>query len=155
MPAQLTSPAFKSGGQIPLKYSCHDSNVSPPLSWEGAPPGASGYALILEDPDAPSGIFTHWIVFNIPPARMSLPEAVPAQGQLGDGTVQGKNGAGKIGYFGPCPPPGKPHHYFFRLYAQDQLLRLKPGANREQVLAALAGHSPWQAELLGMFTSPG
>lgn len=151
----LTSPAFKEGGQIPVKYSCHGQDISPPLTWSNAPAAAAGYTLIVEDPDASAGTFTHWVIFNIPPQLTGLPEGLPREGRLTSGAVQGKNSMGKTGYAGPCPPPGKPHHYHFRFYVQDRLLPLQPGASKEQVRAALQGHTLGQAELMGLFAVQG
>ena len=153
MALSLSSPAFKEGGSIPVKYTCKGKNVSPPLTWTNAPPQAQDFALVLEDPDAPSGTFTHWVIFNVPQTLAGLPEAEPAEGQLADGAVQGKNGFGRVGYGGPCPPPGRPHRYYFKLYALDQPLKLKAGASKEQVLSAMQGHVLAQTELLGMYGS--
>ncbi len=147
----MSSPAFQDMDKIPTKYTCAGQGISPPLSWSEAPSGTQSFVLIVDDPDAPIGTFTHWIMFNIPPSSRGLPEAVPAQAQLSDGTVQGKNGFGKIGYAGPCPPPGRPHRYQFILYALDQALNLKAGASKEQVLDAIQGHVLAQGQLTGTY----
>lgn len=146
----LTSSAFKQDGRIPVMYTCDGRDVSPPLSWSGAPSGVKTYALIVDDPDA-SSLFTHWVIFNIPGDSMGLPENVPKDGTLDNGAVQGKNHFGKIGYGGPCPPAGKPHRYMFHLYALDTALSLKPGASREDVLSAIKGHVLANGELTGIY----
>lgn len=107
--------------------------------------------LIVDDLDAPGGVFTHWIVFNIPSNTRELPEAVPTQPQLSSGAIQGKNDFGRIGYGGPCPPPGRPHRYQFTLYALDQPLDLKSGVSRKQVLDAIHGHILAQGQLMGIY----
>jgi hypothetical protein len=109
------------------------------------------YALICDDPDAPGGTFTHWVLFNIPPGTTSLSEQVPTDEKLEGGAIQGKNDFDAIGYRGPCPPPGKPHHYHFHLFALDSTLDLDPGASRRQVLTAIEGHVLDEARLTGTF----
>lgn len=151
MALMLFSPVFENGGYIPTKYSCRGQDVSPPLLWHGVSEKAMSLVLIVDDPDAPRGVFTHWIVFNIPPSIPGLDENVPRSAQLPDGSRQGKNSAMSIGYMGPCPPPGKVHHYHFRLYVLDCLLGLKGGIFREQVLDAIAGHVQDTAEIVGLF----
>ncbi len=148
----LTSPAFTDNATIPASYSCNGQNTSPALNWSGAPAGTKSFALILHDPDAPiSGGFTHWVIFNIPPAVTSLSAAVPNQATLSSGAVQGDNGAGNLGYTGPCPPTGASHHYEFRLYALDQMLNLSSGATKAQVETAMSGHILAQTKLTGLF----
>ena len=141
---KITSAAFKEGQEIPKRFTCDGENVSPPLAWTGAPAGAKAYALIVDDPDAPSGLFTHWIAFNLPASTHSLPEGVkPAANQ-------GTNDFGKPGYGGPCPPRGR-HRYFFHLYAlKDELGGLK-SPNRKQIDAALKGHVIGEAVLMGTY----
>jgi Raf kinase inhibitor-like YbhB/YbcL family protein len=105
----------------------------------------------MDDPDAPVGVFTHWVLFNLPAATTGLPEAVPTQAQLQDGSLQGKNDFGRTGYGGPCPPSGRPHRYQFTLYALDQTLDLKAGASKKQVLDAMQGHILAQGRLTGTY----
>lgn len=150
MTLSLSSTAFAAGASIPAVYSCNGRGISPPLAWSGAPAGAASFALIMEDPDAPMGTFVHWVIFNIPAASKGLPEAVPTDAKLSDGSVQGNNGAGRTGYAGPCPPSGT-HRYFFKLYALDASLTLSSGAGKEQLLQAMQGHILAQGELMGTF----
>jgi Raf kinase inhibitor-like YbhB/YbcL family protein len=147
----LTSPAFAGGGEIPVKYSCDGQSISPPLDWGDGPLGTASFALILEDPDAPVKNFTHWVIFNLPPNTPGLPESLPRDGTLPSGALQGKNGAGTIGYIGPCPPKGSPHHYRFTLYALDKSLDLAAGATKDQALQAMEGHILGQSQLVGIY----
>jgi len=150
----VTSRAFRSGERIPTEYTADGRNVSPPLKWEGVPSGAKSLALICEDPDAPKGLFAHWVAYNLPPDSMELDEGVPAQGKLPNGMTQGINGFGKPGYGGPSPPAGKPHRYVFRLYALDEKLNLPAGATREQLTSAMKGHVLGEGELTGSYGRP-
>jgi hypothetical protein len=145
----LTSPAFQSGESIPLKYTCEGSNISPPLRWTGSPAGTKTFALICDDPDAPSGTWVHWVLFNLPASSGALGERVEPAGNLRGGAKQGANSFGKIGYGGPCPPPGKPHRYFFKLYALDAEIALKPGATKQELLRAMEKHVLAQGQLMG------
>lgn len=147
----LETKAFPKGGEIPRKYTCSGEDVSPALSWSGAPQGARSFVLVVEDPDAPSGTFTHWIVYDLPAETRQLPENVSKTGDLSGGGRQGGNGFRRTGYGGPCPPPGKAHRYFFRLYALDSTLNLPSGASRQEVESAMRGHVIAQAELMGKF----
>lgn len=147
----LTSPAFQLGERIPTEYTADGRNVSPPLKWDGVPAGAKSLALVCEDPDAPRGLFTHWVAFNLPPDATELRAGVPAKDALPDGTAQGTNGFGKPGYGGPSPPAGKPHRYVFHLYALDEKLDLPAGATREQLTRAIKGHVIGQGELTGTY----
>ena len=147
----VLSPAFQEGGKIPTKYTCQGQDVSLPLTWGDPPPGIGSFSLIVDDLDAPGGVFTHWILFNIPADSRELPEAVPAQAQLASGTLQGKNGFGRLGYGGPCPPPGRPHRYRFTLYALDQPLDLKAGSSRKLVADSMKGHVIAQGQLTGTY----
>jgi Raf kinase inhibitor-like YbhB/YbcL family protein len=146
----LTSSAFANGGAIPQRYTCSGDNESPALEWSGIPGGTRSLALILADSDAPMGTFVHWVVYNLSATSIGLPEGVLATASPAGGE-QGKNGRDAIGYMGPCPPPGKPHHYHFRLYALDQELDLKAGATAAQVEAAIKGHVLGSIELVGIF----
>lgn len=141
---KIESTAFKHGKPIPSKYTCKGGNVSPPLSFQDVPQEAKSLVLIVDDPDAPSGTFDHWIVWNIPVETKHLPEGAHLSNQ-------GKNGAGEAKYFGPCPPPGKPHRYFFKLYALDTTLNLPQGSSKKQVEAAMNGHILNQTSLMGTF----
>jgi Raf kinase inhibitor-like YbhB/YbcL family protein len=147
----LETKVFPKGGEIPSKYTCSGQDVSPALSWSGAPQATKSFALIVEDPDAPSGTFTHWVVYDLPPGTHQLPENVSQTDDLSGGGRQGRNGFRRTGYGGPCPPPGKAHRYFFRLYALDSTLNLPAGASRQEVESAMRGHLIAQAELMGKF----
>ena len=151
MALPVSSAAFQEGGTIPTKYTCVGQDISPQLAWSESPAGTQSFALIVDDPDAPGGVFTHWVLFNIPSDSRELPEAVPAQPQLTGGALQGRNDFGRVGYGGPCPPPGRPHRYQFTLYALDRLLDLKAGASKKQVLEAMQGHILAQGQLTGTF----
>ena len=147
----LSSPAFNEGEEIPPRYTCEGQDVSPQLNWDGIPEEAKSLALIVDDPDAPGGTFTHWVIFNIPPDSNGLSEALPLTPKLSDSSVQGGNDFGKIGYGGPCPPPGKPHRYLFSLYALSKQLDLGAGSSKYQVLDAIKGHILAQGQLTGIY----
>ncbi len=146
----LKSTAFANGGEIASKYTCDGTNLSPPLSWEHVPFGTQSLALIADDPDAPVGTFTHWIIWNISAKATVLPEGLPHVEVLDNGARQGRNDLGRIGYGGPCPPPGKPHRYFFKLYALDSRLDVKAGASRSELEPAVRRHMLSHAELMGV-----
>lgn len=147
----LTSSAFAADGRIPVRFTCSGENISPPLAWSGVPSSAMTLALIVKDPDAP-GDFVHWVMFNLPASANGLPEAVPATPKTATGAFQGRNGRGGAGYTGPCPPPGKDHHYHFRLYALDQSLASRDDADAAQVEKELQGHVVAQTDLVGIFS---
>lgn len=147
----LETEAFLKGGNIPSKYTCSGNDVSPALSWRGAPQETKSFALIVDDPDAPSGTFTHWVVYDLPAGAQQLAENVSKTDDLSGGGRQGRNDFRRSGYGGPCPPPGKPHRYFFKLYALNILLNLPTGASRRDVESAMRGHVIAQAELMGKF----
>jgi Raf kinase inhibitor-like YbhB/YbcL family protein len=147
---KLTSTAFKEGEAIPRGYTCDGANVSPPLEWTGVPKNAKTFAIIADDPDAPSGTWVHWVLYNLPAEGLGLIENTPLTETLNGGGVQGMNDFGKIGYGGPCPPSGK-HRYFFKFYALDSELPLKPGATKAEVEKAIEGHIIGQAQLMGMY----
>ena len=151
MALSISSSAFQEGERIPTKYTCEGQDISPTLMWGESPAGTRSFALIMDDPDAPGGVFTHWVLFNLPADTRELPEAVPAQSPLPSGALQGKSDFGKTGYGGPCPPPGSPHRYQFTLYALDQPLDLKSGASKKQVLEAMQGHILAQGQLTGIY----
>jgi hypothetical protein len=153
MTFMLTTSAFTENGDIPAKFTCDGPNVSPALAWSGAPAATQAFAVIAEDPDAPVGTWVHWVLFNLPARVDHLPEGVAKNetpSGLG-GAVQGKNDFKKIGYGGPCPPPGKPHRYFFKLYALDRPLALRAGATKDQVEQAMQGHIVATAQLMGTY----
>jgi Raf kinase inhibitor-like YbhB/YbcL family protein len=151
MTLALKSAAFAPGAEIPKKHSCEAADVSPALEWSGPPARTVSFALIMDDPDAPAGTWVHWVLWNLPATAHELPEAVAKQDQLGDGTREGRNSSRKIGYNGPCPPPGKPHRYFFRLYALDEKLDLAAGASSSDLQEAMKGHVVGQAEYMGTY----
>ncbi len=148
---EVSSRAFGNGETIPKEFTADGRNVSPPLRWSGAPPATQSYAVIVDDPDAPAGLWTHWVLFNIPADRFELPEAVPPENEVLDGALQGTNSFNKIGYGGPSPPKGKPHRYFFHVYALDRKLDLKAGASRAEVDAALKGHILAKGQWMGTY----
>jgi Raf kinase inhibitor-like YbhB/YbcL family protein len=147
---KLTSAAFKEGQPIPATYTCKGVNVSPPLEWSGVPKTARTIAIIADDPDAPSGTWVHWVLYNLPADNIGLVENLPATESLKAGGFQGKNDFGRIGYSGPCPPSGT-HRYFFKMYALDAELPLKAGATKAEVEKAMAGHIVAQGQLMGTF----
>lgn len=147
----IRTTAFSDGGQIPRMHSCDGANLSPALSWKDAPAGTKSLALIVDDPDAPGGTWTHWIIWNIPGQATALPQGVPATAVLDNGARQGKNDFGSIGYGGPCPPPGKAHRYYFKLFALDTRLDLKAGASRSELDRAGRSHVLAQTKLMGTY----
>jgi Raf kinase inhibitor-like YbhB/YbcL family protein len=151
MDFDLTSSAFEHEGTIPTKYSCDGQDISPPLSWSDPPEGTESFVLIADDPDAPAGTWVHWVLYNIPTDARELPEALPAQDTLADGSLHGRNSWGRNDYGGPCPPSGT-HRYLFKLYALDTTLELEPGAKKTKVLNAMEGHILAQTELMGTFS---
>lgn len=151
MAFHLTSTSFESGEDIPKKFTCDGADVSPELSWTNPPAATQSFALISDDPDAPVGNWNHWVIFDLPATTNHLPEGVTKIDELPDGGRQGRNDFRKIGYGGPCPPPGKPHRYFFRLYALDKMLDLKPGSTKQEVEEAMQGHILGQVEWMGKY----
>jgi hypothetical protein len=151
MPFAISSTSFQNGGQIPRQFTCDGEDVSPQLSWTDAPPSTKSFALIADDPDAPVGTWTHWVIFDLPVQTTSLPQGVPKADDVPGGGRQGRNDFRKVGYGGPCPPPGKPHRYFFKLYAMDRMLGLKPGSSKQEVEQAMQGHILGNAELMGRY----
>jgi Raf kinase inhibitor-like YbhB/YbcL family protein len=145
MKLDVSSSAFSEGQSIPEKYTCDGENVSPPIKWSGAPANTKSIAIIVEDPDAPSGTFTHGVLYDVPGTTKELGE-----GSSGGGK-EGVNGFGKKGYGGPCPPPGGPHRYFFRVYALDTPSLGNAGSSKEDVTAAMQGHIVAQGQLMGRY----
>jgi len=153
MPFTLNCPAIRDGEFVPARHACTGENVSPPLAWEGAPAATKSFALLCEDPDAPSGTFRHWAIFDISADTSALSEALPPSLVLPDGLRQAVNDFGKPGYGGPCPPKGHGvHHYHFRLAALDvENLGLPDGADCKQVAATVRSHALAVAEIVGLF----
>jgi Raf kinase inhibitor-like YbhB/YbcL family protein len=148
---ELKTTSFDPGGFIPKRFTCEAADVSPALSWSDPPAGTQSFAIIEDDPDAPSGTFVHWLVYDLPAGSRRLPEALPGSDQMAGGGRQGTNDFSRTGYSGPCPPPGKPHRYFIRLYALDGKLNLRPAATRRELDNAMQGHILARAELMGRF----
>ena len=151
MAMKIESPAFAGGAAIPSRFTCDGPDLSPALSWSGAPAGTKSFALICDDPDAPVGNWVHWVLFDLPPSTAGLPEGVAKDRELKPGGLQGNNDFHRIGYGGPCPPPGRPHRYYFKLYALDRPLGLPAGASRQDVLKAAEGHILAEAQLMGKY----
>jgi Raf kinase inhibitor-like YbhB/YbcL family protein len=139
---KLISTVFSHNGHIPPQYTCEGKNINPPLTIENIPGGTKSLAIIVEDPDAPKGIFDHWVMWNIP-----INAAIAEGSSPG---ISGTNGFGKAGYGGPCPPSGV-HRYFFKVYALDKELDLSPGAGKKELLDAMKGHVLAIAELMGLY----
>lgn len=151
MSLTVTTSAFESGAAIPAEYTCKGADVSPALNWTGAPARTASFVVIMDDPDAPAGTWVHWVMWNVPESTHSLSQAVPKQEQFPDGSRQGRNSFGKIGYNGPCPPAGQTHRYFFRVYALDTKLELAAGADRAALGDAMGGHVLAKSEYMGTF----
>jgi Raf kinase inhibitor-like YbhB/YbcL family protein len=158
-PAKLTvtSTVIKEGQPIPKDYTGDGKDMSPPLAWQGAPSATKQFAVLVDDPDAPMPVpFVHWTIYKIPAQAKGLPEAVPRDATLSKpaavaGALQGLTDFDATGYGGPAPPPGSVHHYHFRVYALDQALDLKPGIDKNALMAALKGHIIAQGELIGTY----
>jgi len=148
---ELKGSAFAPSGMIPRKHTCDGSDLSPALEWTGVPDGTRTLALICDDPDAPMGTWVHWVLYNLPGDESGLPEGISPTETIEQGALQGINDFGRIGYGGPCPPPGKPHRYSFRLYALDEKVSLAPGASKRDLMRALENHILGQAELMGKY----
>ena len=147
----LKSAAFSQDEIIPKIYTCDGPDLSPPLEWSKPPAATKSIALLCEDPDAPSGMWVHWVVWGLAPDSTSLPQGLTTDRILSLESRQGRNDFGRIGYGGPCPPPGKPHRYFFRIYALDAKLELGSDATRGDLLAAMKGHIIGEGELKGRY----
>jgi Raf kinase inhibitor-like YbhB/YbcL family protein len=148
---KITSNAFSEGNPIDTKYTCDGENISPQLSWSNAPDTTKSFALICDDPDAPVGVWVHWVLYNLPANTKELPQAVATTEQVLDNAKQGINDFKKIGYGGPCPPKGNPHRYYFKLYALDTELNLASGLTKEKLLAAMKGHILAECSLMGTY----
>jgi Raf kinase inhibitor-like YbhB/YbcL family protein len=151
MKLSVKTPAFEPGGKIPKKNTGEGVDVSPRLEWSSVPAAARSIVVICDDPDAPGGTWTHWVLFNLPRTTTSLEEGMPADPERADGSRHGINDWKHPGYRGPMPPPGKPHRYFFRVYALDCVLGLAAGAARQQVLDAIEGHVVAEGEVIGTY----
>jgi Raf kinase inhibitor-like YbhB/YbcL family protein len=151
MAFSISSTDIQNGGDIAKKFTCDGADGSPELSWSEPPAGTQSLALIADDPDAPGGTFTHWVLFNLPADTRILEANVSKVDELPNGARQGRNGFRKLGYSGPCPPPGKPHRYYFKLYALDKTLDLKPGASKEELENAMQGHTLGTSEIMGKY----
>lgn len=147
---KITSPAFEANKEIPAKYTCDGDDISPALGWSGVPQKTKSFTLIVEDPDAPQGVFVHWIVANIPASVHELVEGVDLSTFKTQAVFAGTNGFGTKRYGGPCPPSGS-HRYFFKIYALDIALSITDGITREKLLTAISGHILAQAELIGTY----
>ena len=151
MPLEINSSAFEPGQPIPTRHTADGPDDSPPLGWSGAPEGTRSFTLICDDPDAPMGTWVHWVLYNLPPEVNELPEGIPTDPRLPDGSCQGKNDFGRFGYGGPSPPPGKPHRYFFKVYALDSMLELGPGATKADIEQEMSGHIMEEGELVSTY----
>jgi len=151
MSFSLQSSAFQESADIPRQYTCEGAGTSPALTWTEPPPNTQSFALIADDPDAPAGTWVHWVAWNIPASSKGLPENVAKSAELPGGGSQGSNDFKNAGYGGPCPPPGKPHRYFFKLYALDTKLDLGAGSGKKELEQAMKGHVVAQAQLMGKY----
>src|SRR6266481_1714584 len=148
----LTSSAFSEGAAIPEEYTCQGKDISPPLKWSGVPSGTKSLALIMDDPDAPMGTWVHWMLYDLAPSMTELPEGLSAKEHIAAGSgKEGLNDFKRLGYGGPCPPAGKPHRYFFKLYALDTMLELKPGAKKKDLERAMEKHILSQGQLMATY----
>lgn len=146
----LTSIAFANNTNIPSTYTCDGKNINPPLAWSGMPSNTQSLALIVDDPDAPSGDWVHWLLWNIPPTTTSIPERFSPASPIVEGTTSFSQAA----YGGPCPPSGV-HRYHFKLYALDATLTLPSTATKEELLQAMQGHILEQSDLVGLYQRTG
>jgi Raf kinase inhibitor-like YbhB/YbcL family protein len=151
MSIQITSPAFSEGRPIPQIHAFDDKNLSPALHWSGVPTSAKSLALICDDPDTPAGTWVHWVIYDLSATTAGLSEGVPPSSELTNGAQQGLNDFKQTGYGGPCPPPGKPHRYFFKVYALDTMTGLKPGATKAELMKAMDGHVLAEGKLMGTY----
>jgi len=146
-----TSPSFKDSSLIPMKHTCEGEDSSPAITWSGIPEGTKSIAIVCDDPDAPLGTWVHWVLYNLPPTVQGLPEGIAKVETLADGTRQGINDFGRIGYGGPCPPRGSTHRYYFRVYALDQAFFPGSRATAKALAKAMEGHVLASGVLMGRF----
>ena len=146
----VRSAAFGEGKSIPSDFTCDGADMSPPIEWSGIPAEAKSLAVIADDPDAPSGDWVHWLVYDLPPSLTQFATGIPVGGRLSGGGAQGRNDFGTFGYGGPCPPKGM-HRYFFKIYALDAMLHLKPGVTKKELLKAMQGHVLAEGQLMGTY----
>lgn len=151
MAFNITTPAFEQGASIPEVHSCKGDDTSPLLRWDAEPKGTETFALIMEDPDAPGGTFTHWMIYNLPDDCHELEKVIPIEKHLENGAIQAKNDFGKIGYGGPCPPEGEEHRYFFKIFALNRQIPRESINSREDFLEAIDGYILDEAEYMGKF----
>lgn len=151
MSIKVETPSFQDGGDIPVRFTCKGQNRSPALHWQGAPANTKSLALTVTDPDAPFHTFIHWVLYDLPAGTNRLPEGVPVEPQLPDGSRQGMNGFDLVGYEGPCPGGSSPHRYVFTIYALDSKLGLKPKASEKELRKAMAGHILAEGKLVGRY----
>ncbi len=147
---EVSSIAFKDNGFIPKQHTCDGAGFSPPLQWRDIPEGTRSLAMICDDPDAPGGMFVHWVIYNIPPNIQQFAENIAHVERLSFGAIQGKNDFGMIGYGGPCPPKGV-HRYFFRLFALDETLEMGPGSSKDRLLEEMNGHLIGTCQIIGKY----
>ena len=148
---KLTSPDFAPGTVSPRTFTADGADLSPALAWQGAPDGTRAFALVVDDPDAPAGLWVHWVVYDLPGSAAGLAQNQPRTATLADGARQGRNSWSRLGWNGPSPPPGRPHRYYFKLYALDGPLGLEPGATAAKVEAAMKGRVLAEASLMGTY----
>ena len=147
---EIKSPAFKQGESIPSRFTCDDIDISPPLSWSNVPVDVKTFAIIVDDPDASSITWVHWIIFNIPGTQRELAENIPKTETLDNGARQGKNDSRTIGYSGPCPPAGT-HRYYFKIFALDTELNSDPGITKKELMKAMEGHILDESQHMGRY----
>ncbi len=150
-PLDIESSVIKHKGYIPDRYTCEAQNFSPSLSWSNVPKNTKTFVLICDDSDAVFKSWVHWVIFNIPKDVRGIKENISAEDLALEGIIQGKNDFGKLGYGGPCPPKGKPHKYFFKLYALDESLSLEEGVTKKDVLEAIEGHILAETKLMAFY----
>ncbi len=147
---EVRSSAFGEGSSIPSDFTCDGADMSPSIAWSGVPSKAQSLAVIVDDPDAPSGNWVHWLLYDLSPALTRLPAGIPVASVIPDGGFQGRSDFGKAGYSGPCPPEGT-HRYFFKVFAIDRILHLEPGVTKKEFLAAMQGHIVAEGSMMGTY----
>ncbi len=148
---RMTSTAFRDGEDIPKKHTCDGADLSPHLQWDGVPANTNSIALVCDDPDAPGGMWVHWVIYNIPSDYVELAEGVAKEEELENGARQGMTDFGKFGYGGPCPPKGSRHRYFFKIYALDTVLDANAGGTKEELIDAMGVHILAEGKLMGRY----